>query len=85
MSVAVLSRLDLSAYALAREWGVNLTPNTILRPASPCFRRHCGGSVLGDGCMLCARAHGRDSAADLARAALAGNDANGRVKARMRH
>ena len=81
----MLDTIELRARANLRTWGVSLSPNVVLVPASPCGRRYCGGSVLGDGCMLCARAHGRDSAADLERAALAGNDANGRVKARLRH
>lgn len=67
MSVAALSRLDLNAYALARSWGVTLAPTTILRPASPCGRRYCGGSVLGSGCMLCARDGGRPDYADMER------------------
>ena len=64
MSGAALSTLDLNARALALSWGVDLTPNVILCPASPCQRRHCGGSVLGADCMLCARAGRRNSAID---------------------
>ena len=67
MSVATLTQLDLKACVLARSWGVSLSPTVVLVPTPPCRRRHCGGSVLGDGCMLCARPHGRDSAADLER------------------
>lgn len=67
MSVAALSRLDLNARALARSWGVSLTPTVVLKPTSPCSRRHCGGSVLGSGCLLCARPGGRDTFADLER------------------
>lgn len=71
MSVTALSKLDLDAAALARSWGVSLTPTVILRPASPCGRRHCGGSVLmltgTNSCLLCARPGGRDSIADLER------------------
>ncbi len=70
MSVAALSKLDLDAAALARRWGADLT-RTILRPASPCQRRHCRGSVVsisgGDACHLCARPGGRNSVADLER------------------
>lgn len=62
-----LTKLDLNAAALARRWGVTLTRSAVLVPASPCQRRWCGGSVLGSDCMLCARPHGRDSAADLER------------------
>ena len=68
MSVAALARLDLQARRLAERWGLDLSHDTILRPASPCHRRHCGGSVLGLGggnsCLLCARAGGQPDAAD---------------------
>ena len=71
MSVAALSRLDLNAAALARSWGVTLTPTVVLVPASPCHRRHCGGSVLslsgGTACLLCARPFGRPDYADMER------------------
>ena len=67
MAVATITKLDLSAAALARSWGVTLTPTAVLVPASPCSRRHCGGSVLGLDCMLCARPFGRNSAADMKR------------------
>ncbi len=67
MSVAALSKLDLNAYALARSWGVDLTPTVTLKPVSPCGRSHCGGSVLGSGCLLCARPGGRNNAADIER------------------
>ena len=54
MPVDALTQLDLSA--------------AVLRPAHPCQRRHCGGSVVsisgGDACHLCARPGGRDNAAD---------------------
>ena len=61
----MLDTLEIKARASLRAWGVSLSPNVILVPASPCGRRYCGGSVLGDGCMLCARPGGRNSAADL--------------------
>ncbi len=67
MPIAALSKLDLDAAALAQRWGVDLTRKTVLRPASPCQRRHCGGSVLalgGINCLLCARPHGRNNRAD---------------------
>lgn len=70
MAVAALTQLDLKARTLAKSWGVDLTRKTVLRPASPCLRRHCGGSVLalgGVNCLLCARPFGRDSAADTER------------------
>ena len=70
MPVAELTHLDLKARTLAKSWGLDLTRRTILRPASPCLRRHCGGSVLalgGINCLLCARPFGRDNAADMKR------------------
>ena len=63
----MLDTLEIKARGSLRAWGVTLTPHTILRPASPCGRRFCGGSVLGDGCMLCSRAGGRPDYADIER------------------
>ena len=56
---------------MAQSWGITLTTTVVLKATSPCSRQHCGGSVLqlggGNSCLLCARPHGRDSAADLER------------------
>ena len=70
MAATTTTQLDLKARTLAKSWGVDLTHRTVLRPASPCQRRHCGGSVLalgGINCLLCARPFGRDNAADIKR------------------
>ena len=63
----MLDTLEIRARANLRSWGFDLTPTVILRPASPCGRRYCGGSVLGSGCMLCARDGGRPDYADMER------------------
>ena len=67
VSALRFSRLDHQARQLAESWGLNLSPITVLKPASPCGRRYCGGSGLGRGCMLCARDGGRPDFADMER------------------
>lgn len=67
----MLDTLEIKARASLRAWGFDLTQPVILRPASPCGRRYCGGSVLSLSgsavCLLCARAGGRPDYADLER------------------
>ena len=63
----MLDTMELQARTNLHAWGISLTPTVVLVPASPCSRRHCGGSVLGSDCMLCARPFGRNSAADTER------------------
>ncbi len=67
----MLDTLEIRARINLRAWGFDLTPPTILYPASPCGRRYCGGSVLqlggGDSCLLCARPHGRPDYRDMER------------------
>ena len=57
MTTASLTHLDLSAYDLARAWGLPTTANRLVRP---CPRGGCQGSLISfDGgprrCLLCSR------------------------------
>ena len=67
----MLDTLEIRARVNLRAWGIDLTPTVILRPASPCSRQHCGGSVLAlngsNACLLCARPFGRPDALDIER------------------
>ena len=67
----MLDTLEIRARTNLRAWGFDLTPTVILRPASPCGRRFCGGSVLSLSgsavCLLCARPFGRPDYADMER------------------
>ncbi len=67
----MLDHLEIKARGSLRAWGVDLTPHMTLRPASPCQRQDCGGSVLslsgGTACLLCSRPFGRPDHTDMER------------------